>query len=212
MLIVNQWTNLNGGNWSNSGNWSNGVPNFNSFVEIAVYTGTQPYTVTISGLARANSVALSAHFTTLVDAGALYLASDGALQVVYAFELQQGGSVNGGTVYTDEGTFLWDGGLLNNVTVSGPLDLSAANSQLSVSNLIPSSQPGYNLPVFVTGAASVLTFLGAQTLADASVTLGAAGVQAASAPEILFQAPSAGGVLTIAATSSLTVEGEAAIA
>ena len=109
------------------------------------------------------------------------------------------GTVTGGTIRPDGGALDYAGGVLNGVTLAGPLDLSANGASVSVENGITFSgtTPGQILD---TGKGSTLSLQDAETLNNVAITLGS------TSGNFSFIS---GAALTLASSSTLTIDGAA---
>ncbi len=81
------------------------------------------------------------------------------------------GTIAGGTIAVQGGSIGYDGGILRGVTLDGPLDLGAVQSNVLIENGITfsGSAPGQ---ILVTGTDAALLFNDAETLSHVAVTLG----------------------------------------
>ncbi len=181
------WSNAQSGTWSTAGNWTpSGVPGSG---DLALIDLAGSYVVTLD-VSEIGSLTLDAAGARLTPSGTLRL--DGTLDV-RAGTLTVSHAIQGGTIAVDGGTIAYDGGTLDGVTLSGPLDLSAAGSSLTIADGIgfTGTAPGQILD---TGAGSTLDFSGAGTLDDVAVTVGSGASLAA-------------GVLTLDPSGSLSADG-----
>ena len=190
------------GDWTNAGDWSGGaVPGAADSVTIS---GAGAFTLTLYTATPVGSVTMNAANALFYDAGALTLGGIFALQagtLALAF-----GSLNGGTLALDGGTLAAEGGTLNGVAVQGALNLSQNNATLLVENGLGMAGAGGigAGSIALTGQYSSLTFLGTQTLANATVTFGATGPGQGQGGSAILQAEhqygaSSGSTLTLAA-------------
>ncbi len=81
------------------------------------------------------------------------------------------GTIAGGTIALQGGSIGYDGGILRGVTLDGPLDLDAVQSDLLIENGITFSGPAPG-QILVTGTDATLLFNDAETLDHVAVTLG----------------------------------------
>ncbi len=187
------WSNGNGGNWSDAGNWSpNGVP---GAADMALIQLAGQYAINLD-VAEIGSLTLDAAGVTLTPSGTLKL--DGSLDVK-AGTLAVSQTIRGGTLVADGGTIAYAGGTLDGVTLSGPLDLSASDANLTIIDGISFTGAGPE-QILDTGSGAHLQFGDAETLANVAIIVGT---------DASFL--SVGPALTLAANSTLTTEGLAII-
>ncbi len=110
------------------------------------------------------------------------------------------GIIHGGTVKLDGGTLAYGGGTLDGVTLVGPLDLSAANAQLSITDGIAFAGTAPE-EITVTGNGASLFLGGTETLSSTNITLGVASGTAFFGGE----------TLTFGASTTLIIDGGAYI-
>ena len=178
------WSNGNGGDWSGVGNWSpDGVPGAG---DVALIDLAGQYAISLD-VPEIGSLTLNATGVTLTPSGTLKL--DGSLDVK-AGTLTVSHTIQGGTLVADGGTIAYAGGTLDGVTLSGPLDLSAANASLTIADGInfTGSTPGLILD---TGAGSSLSFSETQTLDNVAIIAGnSTGTASLKAGELILDANS----------------------
>ncbi len=184
------WSDPDGGTWSDVGNWTpNGIP---GSVDQALIDLSGAYTISLD-VAEIGSLTLDAAGVTVAPTGALKL--DGVLDVK-AGTLTVDHAIQGGTLIADGGTITYAGGVLDGVTLSGPLDLSAAGASVTIDNGITFAG-GDPAQITVTGNDSSLVFNNedTQTLDNVAITVGnASGTASLTA-----------GALTLDANSSLSI-------
>ena len=189
------WSNVSGGDWSDDGNWNpNGVP---GPADMALIELAGQYTVSLD-VAEIGSLTLDAAGVTLTPGGTLRL--DGSLDVK-AGTLTVSHIIQGGTLIADGGTIDYAGGTLDGVTLTGPLDLGGSDASLSIENGITFTGSGPE-QIIDTGSYASLQFDDAETLANATITLGNS-----ASYSFLYTGPG----LTLAANSTLATEGTAYI-
>ncbi len=173
-MATMHWKNGTSGDWTGAGVWDTGlVPGALNAVFIDA-TGT--YTVAISTADTASSLTLNDAGATVVDSANLTL-TGGLTLAAGVFDLASGGVVTGGILSATGGSFVWNGGTLSGSTYQGTLDLTAAGASLTVANgLTMTGAGGVGSGVInADGAATSLTFLGAQTLDNLTINAGLLG-------------------------------------
>ncbi len=170
-MSIDSWLAGTSGDWTLATGWSSGAQP--GAGDTAVIAAPGSYVVTLFGTASVAGLTLGAAGAEFYDAGALAVSgtlavSAGTLALAY-------GTLSGGTLALSGGHFLSTGGTLDGVAVQGSLDLSAAQASLSVRDGMRLSGAGGGGAgaIALTGAYAVLDFLGSQTLAGATVSLGA---------------------------------------
>lgn len=165
------------GDWTDGSHWShNGttgtVPGTN---DQAIVDAGGTYTVTLDSSQSVYSLTVNAAKATVAD-GASGVLNVGAGLTLGAgtFQLQQGGTIVGGTLSATGGHFVWNGGTLDASTYLGNLDLSAANAKLHIADGLTAFGSGGVGPgtILLTGAGSQLFFDGTQAFDNAVIQFG----------------------------------------
>ena len=184
------WSDPGGGTWSDAGNWTpNGIP---GSADQALINLSGAYAVSLD-IAEIGSLTLDAAGVMVAPTGTLKL--DGVLDVK-AGTLTVDHAIQGGTLIADGGTITYAGGVLDGVTLQGPLDLSVAGASVTIDDGITFAGGG-PAQIMVTGSNSSLVFNNedTQTLDNVAITVGnASGTARLSA-----------GALTLDANSSLSI-------
>jgi len=168
------WSGTDGGDWTTRTDWKpTGVPGSgdNVFINTA---GT--YAVTITTEVSAAAVTLNDVGAALSDSGALTLAGGVKELSVKSgtFQLNSGGSVVGGTVVAGpKGVFAWDGGTLDGVTFDGALSLAGGTVQIESGITFNGASGTGAGTIAVNGGAATLSLIGATTLDNATLNIGA---------------------------------------
>ncbi|MBA3812098.1 MAG: hypothetical protein H0X27_10760 [Caulobacteraceae bacterium] len=167
------WTGGNG-DWGEGAHWSDGVPDAPDADATIGAAGTYTVTLGAGESFTARDVGLSAAAATLEVRGALDLSGTLSLDSG-TFDLASGGVIHGGTIVTGAATMLFDHGVLDDVQVVGPLDLSSAFSWLTVTHGLKVTSPsGGRGLITLDGDFSVLDFQGSQSFDHARISLGGA--------------------------------------
>jgi hypothetical protein len=157
------------GDWTNAGT----IDVANSAVTLGGNSGGVSLTVAQLNLfaGKGNAITLGG---TLDNAGNVL--SVGAGTGLGAIALD-GGTITGGTIADSGGGLSFTDATLNGVTYQGAIDLGAADSQLTVDNGIAVTGAGGAGAgtINLTGADSVMAFVGSQTLDNATVNLAGKG-------------------------------------
>ncbi len=167
----NHWSTGTSGDFATAANWSLGVTP--GATDTAIIDAAGIYQVTLATLASLSSLQLLGTGASLLDTGTLDIT--GALALAAGqFTLAGGGVVAGGTLSAAGGTFDWAGGTLSGTSYEGVLALSLAGESLTIANglnLTGAGGTGIGT-INAAGGATMLDFLGTQTLNNALVEMG----------------------------------------
>lgn len=122
------WTGSGAGDWADAGNWTPSGGSPSPTADAAVLTGgSTDYTVAISAGETfvVGAVTLADPFATLDVNGSLALAGGLINADSGTLELDQDGTISGGTIGLAGATIAFNGGTLSDVTWNGVLDLNA---------------------------------------------------------------------------------------
>jgi hypothetical protein len=157
---VDRWTEGVDGSWFDGANWTTGLAP--QAGEHAIIDAPGFYTVTLDGQAEVDDLDLASSGATLrLPNFESRLTVDGTLTVASGtLDLEGLGTIAGGVIANAGGSFLFNQGRLDGVTIEGTLDLSGEAANLSVTNGI--------------------TLLGAGGVGDGDVELTGAGLIFAS--------------------------------
>jgi fibronectin-binding autotransporter adhesin len=170
-MTTNSWKSAISGDWTNAADWATGVvPSATDTVTVGVqgiYTITLYAEGVAAGLILNDSGLLFYEAGTLAVSGTTTLQA-GTLDLAY-------GTLQGGTLALAGGSFETSGGTLSGVTVQNTLNLNANDAILFVQDgLVLQGAGGTGAgSVNLTGNNASLDFIGSQSLASASLTLGA---------------------------------------
>ena len=172
------WKTAGSGDWNTPQSWDLGsVPNSGSADAVIALPGA--YTVTIAGGESFALDALRLNDTAAVLEIAGTLSFNGIVNVLAlqagTLQLENGAIISGGTISQTGGAFTAHGGTLSGVVYAGTLDLSAANSALTLTG-DTTFTPG--ALINLSGGAfqnSYLYVLGSQTLDNATIDIGNGG-------------------------------------
>jgi len=169
------WKNPVSGDWSTASDWSTGkVPGASNDVTIGA---TGAYTVTISMPEAAHSLTVSASGATVSDTSTFSLGTTLTL-TAGEFALASGGEVVGGTINVGSaGDFVGAGGTLDGVKFEGTLDLTPANSVLTITGGTTFAGAGGSGAATINFSSnynqnSILYVEGTATLDNATVNIG----------------------------------------
>ncbi len=197
------WSGPNGGNWSDPANWTpNGIP---SAADSALVNLAGSYTIALD-VTTIGSLTLDAPGVTITPSIAFTLA--GVLDV-QSGTFVVNSTITGGTLKPDGGTIDYAGGTLDGVTLSGPLDLSASSGGVSIKDGIGFTGPAPG-QIIDTGGGP-LSFQDAETLSNVAITLGGPDVFSIYGVIVPVSSLNAGPALTLAADTTIAVEGVADI-
>ncbi len=213
-MSTDYWMAANSGDWTLTTGWSGGAAP--GAADTAMIAASGGYVVTLFGTAAVAGLTLAAPGAEFYDAGALALTGTLALQagtLALAY-----GTVAGGTLAMGGGRLQSTGGTLDGTTVQGTLDLSAPQATLFVRDGLSLSGTGGSGAgsIALTGGYASLDFLGSQTLANTTISLGAtSGLPGQAGPATLAVAhpggATAGATLTLASTTWLRQSGSAGV-
>jgi hypothetical protein len=213
-MSIDSWSSGTSGDWTLASGWSLGNPP--AATDTAVLAAPGSYAVTLFGAASVAGLTLAAAGAEFYDAGSLAFSGTVALQsgtLALAY-----GTLSGGTLSMAGGQLLSSGGTLDGMAVQGTLTLAAPQSVLFVRDgLSLSGLGGVGVgSIALTGAYAALDFLGSQTLANATISLGSAGAQPGQTGPATLAITHAGGAtsgatLTLASTLWLRQSGGAGV-
>ena len=125
------WQGTSGGNWTNAADWSGGlVPNSG---DTAIINASGTYEVVISSADAAYSLVVNdAGATVAINSGGTLTLSGPLTLEAGTVELNNGGTIVGGTIVDQGSGVLFQSGTLSGVTYDGTLDLSAYNSTVYI--------------------------------------------------------------------------------
>jgi hypothetical protein len=195
------WISSTDGDWNNPADWNpNSVP---GPADHAIIDASGSYTVSVSGPEAANELTIGAAGATVADNSTLSVGDSLAVDTG-TFQLNAGGTVAGGTLSANGGTFDWNGGTLQGVTYEGVLDMSAAPSSLTIVGGLTVTGPGGvgdGVVNMTSGAPGGLYFSGTQTIDDMTISVGSGQMS------YLYMSGGADSILTLGANLNIDVIG-----
>jgi hypothetical protein len=210
------WNNAAGGSWAVGSNWLSGqVPV--SADSVGISDGA---TVTFeSGVATVARLTIEGGSSLAVTGGALSIT--GQLDITSGtLKLNTGGTIKSAIISNSGGSIDYGGGTVDDVTIEGTLNLSAANATVTVAHgiVLTGANGAGSGSIDLTGANSSLVFSGNQTLENSTIDIGGnsgtiATNGAPTSPSLLLSSDSGSGntVLTIGTNSIVKHAGNFAV-